>query len=156
MRLTRWLEEFTDDVRFALRQLKASPGFTLVAILTLALGIGANSAMFALADATLCVRCHFPSQIVSSHCPRSGRVSSGGPSTRSISSTGRSAPAASRQSPPSSAGSSSSDGDDGVAEPVPAQAVTTRFFDVLGVRPIAGRTFRRRRRRAEPRRGGVE
>src|SRR5262245_66401526 len=53
MRLTQWLEEFTDDVRFALRQLKASPGFALVAVLTLALGIGANSAMFALADATL-------------------------------------------------------------------------------------------------------
>ena len=33
-------------------------------------------------------------------------------------------------------------GDDGVAEPVPSQAVTARFFDVLGVTPIAGRTFR--------------
>ncbi len=33
-------------------------------------------------------------------------------------------------------------GDDGVAEPIPAQAVTARFFDVLGVTPIAGRTFR--------------
>jgi putative ABC transport system permease protein len=33
-------------------------------------------------------------------------------------------------------------GDDGVAEPVPGQAVTARFFDVLGVTPIAGRTFR--------------
>jgi putative ABC transport system permease protein len=53
MRLTPWLEEFRADVTFAIRQLKSSPAFTLVAAITLALGIGANSAMFALADATL-------------------------------------------------------------------------------------------------------
>ena len=53
MRLTQWFDEFRTDLRFAIRQLKASPGFTLVAALTLALGIGANSAMFALADAAL-------------------------------------------------------------------------------------------------------
>ena len=38
---------------FALRQMRAAPAFTLVAALTLALGIGANSAIFALVDATL-------------------------------------------------------------------------------------------------------
>ena len=59
MRLTRWLDEFRSDVRFAIRQLKASPGFTLVAALTLALGIGANSAMFALAERPCFVRCRF-------------------------------------------------------------------------------------------------
>ena len=53
MRLKRWLDEVRSDVRFAIRQLRRSPGFTLVAALTLALGIGANSAIFALADATL-------------------------------------------------------------------------------------------------------
>ena len=53
MRLTQWIEEFRDDVTFSIRQLKASPAFTAVAVLTLALGIGANSAMFALAEATL-------------------------------------------------------------------------------------------------------
>jgi hypothetical protein len=52
MRITQFLNEFRDDVKFTLRQLRAAPGFTLVAALTLALGIGANSAMFALADAT--------------------------------------------------------------------------------------------------------
>jgi hypothetical protein len=53
MRLTQWLDELRDDVRFALRQVTRSPGFTSVAVLTLALGIGANSGIFALADATL-------------------------------------------------------------------------------------------------------
>src|SRR4030095_7627316 len=53
MRLTRWLEDVRDDVTFALRQLRRSPGFALVAAITLALGIGANGAIFALVDATL-------------------------------------------------------------------------------------------------------
>ena len=53
MRFTQWFDERRQDVRFALRQLKSTPTFTVVAAITLALGIGANSAMFALADATL-------------------------------------------------------------------------------------------------------
>jgi putative ABC transport system permease protein len=53
MRVTLRVEELRDDVRFACRQLKRAPAFTLVATLTLALGIGANSAIFALVDATL-------------------------------------------------------------------------------------------------------
>ena len=60
MRMTQWLEDLKDDVTVALRQLKASPAFTLVAVLTLALGIGANSAMFAVADATLLRPLPFP------------------------------------------------------------------------------------------------
>jgi predicted permease len=48
-----WLEQITRDVRFAVRQLRRSPGFTLTAMLTLALGIGAVTSVFSVVDAVL-------------------------------------------------------------------------------------------------------
>jgi hypothetical protein len=142
MRLTRWFGEFRDDVRFAVRQLKAAPGFTLVAVLTLALGIGANSAMFALADAALVRPLPYPEpdRLVSLSEFFQGQP--GGAvnpvdfvdwerRTRSFTAIAGVV-----------RGAGAIVGDDGVAEPIPAQAVTTRFFDVLGVKPVAGRTFR--------------
>jgi len=141
MRITQWLGELRDDVKFALRQLRAAPGFTVVAAITLALGIGANSAMFALADATLLRPFPFP---------ESDRLTSVWERFQSFPRTGVSWLnfrdwSERNQTFESMAGyfgyPRRITAPDGTIEQVPAMQVTTRYFEVLGIKPIAGRTF---------------
>ena len=141
IRTTRWLDEWRDDVRFALRQLTRSPGFTSVAALTLALGIGANSAIFALADATLLRPLPFSDadRLVMLH-ERTPTVDRGTVAPFEAADWAEfnhtfEAMAAMNTSRRAIIGA------DGSGEQIPMQTVGVRFFDVFRVRPIAGRTF---------------
>ena len=53
MRTMYWLDELQRDVKFGARQMVAAPTFTMVAVTTLALGIGATAAMFSVVNAVL-------------------------------------------------------------------------------------------------------
>jgi putative ABC transport system permease protein len=141
MRITQWLDEFHDDIRFALRQLRRSPGFTLVTVVTLALGIGANSAIFALADATLIRPLPFPGadRLVMIH-EHTDRLDRGVVAPFEV------ADWIDRNRTFETMAAVTSNrraiiGADGTGAQIPTQMVTAHFFDVFRVTPIAGRTF---------------
>ena len=142
-RVTQWLEGRRTDVRFALRQLRRAPGFASVAVLTLALGIGANSAIFALADATFLRELPYaypaerlvmlsesrgPDTVVNV-TPLDFRDWSAQNSTFDV--MGATTGALASIVRP-----------DGTPEQLPAEQVTPGFFETLGIQPVLGRTFR--------------
>ena len=143
MRVTLWLEELRDDVKFAIRQLRAAPAFTLVATLTLALGIGANSAIFALVDATLLRSLPYgdAGQLVTIWEKSDATARGFASPSNMLDWKARSRTFENIAAFTPSVGSMVVAGRDGNAETVSRQWVTSGMFDVLGVRPVAGRWF---------------
>ena len=136
------MERLWQDVRYGVRMLVKSPGFTLVAVLALALGIGANTAIFSLVNALLLRPLPYkdPQRIVMLW--ESNRTRN---NTRNVI-----APAdfLDWQEQSQSFEQMAQFVDmrfnlTGTGEPeeIPAQAVSTNLFSLLGVEPIKGRTF---------------
>jgi predicted permease len=127
-------------MRHALRLLAKSPAFTLVAILTLALGIGANTAIFTVANALLLRPLPYenPDRLVRISTARDREDYLSLPFFTALRDHNRSfaGVAAYGQESFNLTGREE-------AEQVAAERVTWNLFDVLGVKPVAGRTFRR-------------
>jgi hypothetical protein len=135
------LESLIQDVRYGLRMLAKSPGFTAVAVLTLALGIGANTAIFTLIDALLLKRLPVrePDRLVALSEPDRRDKESGWYSYAEYAElrdhndvlTGLAATMSRWMTL----------GWNGVTEQMPAAWVSGNYFDVLGVKAFLGRTF---------------
>ena len=146
MRISLWLGDLRDDLKYASAMWHA-PAFTLVATVTLALGIGANSAIFALSTPRCCGRCRLATRPAG--CDREN----GAKTSRSYVSPpqhgrldARSARSRRIAAFKPSVGGMVMAGADGNAETVSRQGVTAGIFDVLGiVRSLDGRSRRKTR-----------
>jgi putative ABC transport system permease protein len=137
MDVLAWLDTVRGDVRYGVRSLIASPGFSLVAIVSLALGIGANTAIFGLIDAVLLksLPVQRPEELVQLEL-RDGNVTWPNPlweQVRDRQQVFSGAAAYSEQQFDLSQG--------GEARPVLGSYVAGDFFRMLGVRPELGRLF---------------
>jgi putative ABC transport system permease protein len=145
MRLTQRLEEVHGDVRLALRQLISAPGFTVVAAITLALGIGVNSAIFSLADAALMRPLPFGEAerlvMLWERTPTSVKTGVSPLNMRDWSLQSRSFEGMAFVQRGMGGGPLLT-APDGSIETAERQSTSSNFFDVLEVVPIAGRTFK--------------
>ena len=143
-RSIRWLDELRQDVRYAIRTLRRAPGFTLAAVLTLALGIGANTVMFSIMNATVLQRLGFPEperlamlwQASAEDRTQFSIVSM--PNYQDWLERSRSFAGIGLLD---SAGRGYSLTGQGDGERVAGLRVTASFFEVLGIPPMLGRTF---------------
>jgi putative ABC transport system permease protein len=130
------------DLRYAVRMLRKSPGFTIVAVLTLALGIGANTAIFSVVNTVLLRSLPFPndSQLVDISA-RSSRFdfSNLGLSLPDIADVRANAPAFASLA--TYQDSSMELSGEGQPEHIETAEVSEGFFTVLGLQPLYGRLF---------------
>jgi putative ABC transport system permease protein len=135
-----WLDHFKQNLRYALRGLRKAPGFTAVAVLTLALGIGANTAVFSAVDAVLLRALPFPDadQLVDVRQKQERTTDTVIAPARleDWNSLNRSFQAMSGYY---AEDVSETSGD--IPERVRQARVATRFFDVWGMPPALGRAF---------------
>ena len=142
------MQNLWKDIQFGLRMLAKSPGFTAIAIITLALGIGANTAIFSLMNQVLLQRLPItnPDELVilRSPGPMTGHVSTDGDSTESFSypmykglrdSNSVFSGILARY------GFSASVARGGQTDRASGEVVSGNYFEVLGVRPAIGRMF---------------
>ncbi len=134
-------ETVAQDLRFAVRQLLRSPGFAVTAILVLALGIGASTAIFGFVDAVLIQPLPYanPNQLVSvdeseTLIPRSNLSRYDYEDWKRLNTTLSSFDVYGGTGFLLRTGS--------ISEPIPAARVSDGFFRTLGVEPILGRDFR--------------
>jgi len=139
-----WLETLLQDVRFGLRMLRKNPVFSAVAVLTLALGIGANTAIFTVVDSVLVRPLPYPhaERIVTvgstyQGVPYSGTIIAG-PHYRFLEEYSRSFESVEAHDVVTS-GVNVSGG--AVPEHLVSATVSAGFFRVLGVAPALGRYF---------------
>src|SRR5262245_37628940 len=136
------MDTFLQDLRYAVRTFARTPGFTAIAVLTLALGTGANTAIFTIVNAVLIERLPFkePGRLVAlweESSRRPGRSNSVGPANyirwreRATSFESMSALIDTRTVLTGS----------GEPEEVPTQLAVGPLFDVLGTPALHGRTF---------------
>ena len=136
------MDKFFQDLRYAIRSCLRTPGFTIVAVLALALGIGANSAIFTIVHAVLLERLpyHDPDRIVAvweTNAQRPGRSNTVGPAN--FIRWGERATAFENLAAFAEVRTNLTDAGDPVE--LVAQVVTAPYFSVLGVSPALGRTF---------------
>src|SRR4051794_14617429 len=145
MGLRQRVDEICGDMRQAVRQLIAAPGFTIVATLTLALGVGVNSAIFALADAALLRPLPFghPDRLVMlwESTPTAAKSGVSPLNMRDWSQQTRSF-AGMAYVQRGMGGGPLLTAPDGSIETAERQSTSVNFFDVLQVTPIVGRGFR--------------
>jgi len=142
MRRVRFIEDLWQDFRFSLRSLLKRPGFTAIALLALALGIGANTAIFSLVNAVILQPLPYrdPDRLISVYGTRNRSTQgSVGPTDfldyRSQNKTFEQfAASGSMMLPMNLTGS-------GEPERLNASIITGNYFDTFGVRPALGRGF---------------